>query len=160
MPSGLSFSAAASALGYLYQVRYGLVLLLEAKNPASALSLEKIDDVAFEESGDPTQMLQFKHRLDRTATLTDSSTDLWKTLRVWATKIADGRDEGQRVYRLTLGGFLFIVYVTSAEQKSPAFITAFRLQTNGRLLLGVAEATPILRWWAKRLAAAGALTPK
>jgi hypothetical protein len=90
MVSGLSFSAAASALGYLYQVRYGLVLLLEAKNPASALSLERIDDVAFEESGDPTQVLQFKHRLNRAATLTDSSVDLWKTLRVWATKIADG----------------------------------------------------------------------
>jgi hypothetical protein len=61
MASGSSFSAAASALGYLYQVRYGLVLLLEAKNPASALSLEKLDDVAFEESGEPTQVLQFKH---------------------------------------------------------------------------------------------------
>ena len=90
MEPGPSFSAAASALGYLYQVRYGLVLLLEAKNPTSALSLEKVDDVAFENSGDPTQVLQFKHRLDRAATLTDSSTDLWKTLRVWATKIRSG----------------------------------------------------------------------
>jgi hypothetical protein len=90
MASGSSFSAAASALGYLYQVRYGLVLLLEAKNPASALSLEKLDDVAFEESGEPTQVLQFKHRLTRTAALTDSSTDLWKTLRVWATKVGEG----------------------------------------------------------------------
>ena len=90
MASAPSFSAAASALGYRYQVRYGLVLLLEAKNPASALSLEKLDDVAFEEAGEPTQVLQFKHRLTRTAALTDSSTDLWKTLRVWATKIGEG----------------------------------------------------------------------
>ena len=68
MAAGSSFSAAASALGYLYQVRYGLVLLLEAKNPASALSLDKLDDVAFDESGEPTQVLQFKHRLARTGT--------------------------------------------------------------------------------------------
>src|SRR6266446_8657025 len=63
MPSGSDFSAAPSALG--------------------AISIEKLDDVAFEEDGEPKQLLQFKHHVINSATLTDSSTDLWKTLRVW-----------------------------------------------------------------------------
>lgn len=89
-PSGSDFSAAPSALGYLYQVRYALVLLLEAKEADSVISLEKLDDVAFEEAGDPIELLQFKHHISQRAVLTDSSPDLWKTLRVWATKAREG----------------------------------------------------------------------
>lgn len=91
MPRGSpNFSAAPSALGYLYQIRYALVLLLEAKDPNTMVSIEKLDDVAFEEGGDPTQVLQFKHHISHRAVLTDSSPDLWKTLRIWATKVKDG----------------------------------------------------------------------
>ncbi|HEX4084854.1 MAG TPA: ABC-three component system protein [Chthoniobacteraceae bacterium] len=88
--SSPDFSAAPSALGYLYQVRYALVLLLEAKDADSVISIEKLDDVAFEEGGDPTQLLQFKHHISHRAVMTDSSADLWKTLRIWATKVRDG----------------------------------------------------------------------
>jgi hypothetical protein len=44
------FSAAPSALGYLHQVRYALVLLLQARAPDTVISIEKIDDVAFEDA--------------------------------------------------------------------------------------------------------------
>ena len=90
MPSGSDFSAAPSALGYLFQIRYALVLLLRADEPENVISIEKLDDVAFEEDGEPKQLLQFKHHVINSATLTDSSTDLWKTLRVWSTAVRDG----------------------------------------------------------------------
>jgi hypothetical protein len=50
MPS--NFSAGPSALGYLYQARYALYLLLLAEEEA-ALSIERFDDVAFEQNGTP-----------------------------------------------------------------------------------------------------------
>ncbi len=90
MATGSSFSAAPSALGYLFQIRYALVLLLESKEPESMISIEKFDDVAFEEQGEPTQLLQFKHHVSHRGLLTDSSADLWKTIRVWATGVSDG----------------------------------------------------------------------
>ncbi len=71
-----------------------------------------------------------------------------------------GRDEGQRFYKLTLGGFMFLIYVTSADEKPPELISSFRLRECGRLTLGIVEATPFLKWWADRLAAAGVLKPK
>ena len=73
MPSGSDFSAAPSALGYLFQIRYALVLLLRADEPENVISIEKLDDVAFEEDGEPKQLLQFKHHVINSATLTDSS---------------------------------------------------------------------------------------
>ena len=84
------FSAGPSALGYLYQVRYALVILLTTQNPDTVVSIEKLDDVAFEETGEPAQLLSLKHRITHTASLSDSSADLWKTLRIWASKVENG----------------------------------------------------------------------
>lgn len=83
------FSANASALGYLYQARYALLLLLGA-NQDSEMSLERFDDIAFELEGTPTQLLQTKHQINSTGSLSNASTDLWKTLRVWSEAIAAG----------------------------------------------------------------------
>src|SRR5215470_9047146 len=91
MPDSPSaFSAAPSALGYLYQVRYALVALLQAYDPESEISIEKLDDIAFESTGTAIELLQTKHRITHTGSLTDSSTDIWKTLRIWAASIKDG----------------------------------------------------------------------
>jgi hypothetical protein len=84
------FSANASALGYLYQSRYALLLLLGA-NLDSEMSLERFDDIAFEQEGTPTQLLQTKHQINSTGSLSNASTDLWKTLRVWSEAIAAGQ---------------------------------------------------------------------
>lgn len=89
-PTGADFTAAASALGYFYQVRYALVVLLQSQNPESIISIEKLDDIAFEEDGEPVQLLQTKHHVTNTGSLTDSSSDLWKTLRVWAVSARRG----------------------------------------------------------------------
>lgn len=79
------FSAADSALGYLYQARLGLLWALRRVKESSdfVVSLETIDDVTFESNGRPDELLQTKHHLTRPANLTDASPDFWKSLRVW-----------------------------------------------------------------------------
>jgi len=80
------FSAADSALGYLYQVRVALLWALRRLKTDLdfVISLETLDDVTFEtRGGKPEELLQTKHHRNREATLTDASEDLWKSLRVW-----------------------------------------------------------------------------
>ncbi|MHB1674006.1 MAG: hypothetical protein ACYCSP_07125 [Acidobacteriaceae bacterium] len=80
------FSAADSALGYLYQVRVGLLWALRRLKMSNdfVISLETLDDVTFEtKGGKPDELLQIKHHQSHEASLTDASADLWKTLRVW-----------------------------------------------------------------------------
>ena len=84
------FNATGSMLGYLYQCREALLLAIaESKShPALAISIERFDDVAFEQGGNPTEQVQLKHHVN-TASLTDLSVDLWKTIRIWSEQIAD-----------------------------------------------------------------------
>jgi hypothetical protein len=83
-----SFSAGPQALGYLYQARYSLYTIL--CNEEFELSVESLDDIAFEADGNPRELLQLKHQTNRAASLTDSSPDLWKTLRVWSELVQSG----------------------------------------------------------------------
>jgi hypothetical protein len=75
------FSAAPSALGYVYQFELALLGYLRRDDPALAVSIELLDDVAFE--GEQTELMQSKLEITP-GSLTDSSPNLWKTLRVWA----------------------------------------------------------------------------
>jgi hypothetical protein len=79
-------SAAQSAAGYLYQARLALAEALRYAYADSGIeiAIEKLDDVSFEKDGSPLELLQTKHHLKKSGDLTDSSVDLWKTLRVWA----------------------------------------------------------------------------
>lgn len=76
-------------LGYLYQCREALLLaILETKcQPGLSVSIERFDDVAFEQNGTATEQLQLKHHVNP-ANLTDLSVDLWKTLRIWCEQVA------------------------------------------------------------------------
>ena len=85
------FSARAPALGYLYQIRYALYLLLSSEKEETELALEQLDDVVFEVDGTATELLQLKHHIDSQASLTSLSPDLWKTLRIWSEYIAKKR---------------------------------------------------------------------
>ena len=78
-------NASASAVGYLYQVNWALVELLERApdRPDQAISLETHDDVAWEQSGSPVDLLQTKHHVGVSTGLGDKDTDIWKTLLVW-----------------------------------------------------------------------------
>ncbi|MFG1294955.1 ABC-three component system protein [Xanthobacter variabilis] len=81
-----NFSAAPSAAGYLYQARLALALCLKYVNTEAGIEvgIERLDDVSFESQGTALELLQAKHHIDRVASLTDKSVDLWKTLRVWS----------------------------------------------------------------------------
>lgn len=88
------FDATASMLGYLYQARYALYLSLqkirEVQDPDECfVSIEKLDDIAFETGGNPADILQTKYH-GTEGNLTDRSADLWKTIRVWAEGITKG----------------------------------------------------------------------
>jgi hypothetical protein len=84
MPS-TSHSAQDAALGYLYQAKMALLQLLAESEGAgdAAISIELHDDVAWEEAGTPTELLQMKHHVSRARDLTDTSDDLWRTIGVW-----------------------------------------------------------------------------
>lgn len=85
------FGAAPSAAGYLYQARLALLLCIPHVNSGIEVevSVERLDDVSFEKDGTPFELLQTKHHIDRVASLSDASPDIWKTLRIWAAAAAD-----------------------------------------------------------------------
>jgi len=80
------FSAAPAAAGYLYQARLALLLCIPHLNAGSELevAVEKLDDISFEQDGEPKQLLQAKHHINRVGSLSDTSPDIWKTLRIWS----------------------------------------------------------------------------
>lgn len=79
------FSAAGSALGYLAQVEYALLIPLQRMEGEVSLriSLETIDDITFEDEGGVRELWQVKHHVNRQGSLSDASTDLWKSLHNW-----------------------------------------------------------------------------
>ncbi|MFK4548202.1 hypothetical protein RKD29_007798 [Streptomyces tendae] len=78
-----SHSAAPNAIGYQHQTWWALVELLQtgASRPDAALSLELYDDVAWEQAGTATELFQVKHRIGEHRSLTDTVTDVWRTLK-------------------------------------------------------------------------------
>lgn len=90
-PSIANFGAAPSMVGYLYQVRLALLWAIRRSRTGDfVVSLETLDDVSFEVGGEPLAVLQAKHSLKAAANLTDLSTELWKTLRVWVVGLVSG----------------------------------------------------------------------
>lgn len=82
------FSAKEPALGYFYQIRYALYLLLKKsrENTNSCLRIECLDDIEVDEV-DKSNLFQTKLHLKAQADLTDRSIDFWKTIRVWSDNI-------------------------------------------------------------------------
>ena len=104
--------ASEQMLGYLYQVRYALALLLENDNSDFQISIEKFDDVAFSKDGTPKQLIQLKHHVQRHGNLTDGSTDLWRTLKVWIDVISESPD--------ILNGTKFLIVTTAIAPDNTA----------------------------------------
>ena len=77
-------------LGYLYQCRYALLAALDEvkKDPSHELSIERFDDIAFENSGTPHELIQTKHSIN-SGILSDKSVDVWKTLLIWMKRAED-----------------------------------------------------------------------
>lgn len=85
--TGGDHSAAASALGYLHQVRWGLLELVrsDSDDPRRSLTMEASDDVEWGSDGTPTDLRQIKLHsgAKKPPNLTNASDDLWRTLKVW-----------------------------------------------------------------------------
>jgi len=78
------FEASASALGYLYQLRVALQRCVQLSRGGIewSVAIEATDDVQAL-IGSHTELTQLKKRAENVK-LTDLSTDLWKTIRVWS----------------------------------------------------------------------------
>lgn len=107
--------ASEQMLGYLYQVRYALALLLENDNSDCQISIEKFDDVAFSKDDIPIQLIQLKHHIQHQGNLADASTDMWRTIKVWLDAISETPD--------ILDGTNFLIITTAtAPIGSAAFL--------------------------------------
>ncbi len=83
------FSAKEPSLGYYYQIRYSLYLLLREKvkdNPS--IRLEDLDDIVLNDI-DGTNLYQTKLHINSVANLSERSSDFWKTIRVWSEAISN-----------------------------------------------------------------------
>lgn len=110
-----SHQASEQMIGYLYQVRYALYLLLDNDNTNYQISIEKFDDVAFEENGSPKELIQLKHHVNKGGSLADNSVDLWRTLKVWIDMVSENDN-------LLYNSEFFLITTSSAPEKSAAEI--------------------------------------
>ena len=110
------FTAAPSALGYLYQCRYALLLLLDRMqvDPNAEIAVERFDDISFEKHGTPEELIQMKHHLASAPDLSDTSSDIWTTLRVWSHAISNGT--------ATVPGTIFTIITTATCAPASAAI--------------------------------------
>ena len=115
------FSAQAANLGYAFQFRYALLVALKRQQTGAdwAIAIEAADDIECSSDSDDA-LLQLKHRAVGTS-LTDGSSDLWKTLRVWS--------EALRTGTLRLPGTRLILVTTSTTNPGSA---CARLTTEPR----------------------------
>ncbi|MEZ0076298.1 ABC-three component system protein [Planotetraspora sp. GP83] len=98
-----SHNAAPNAIGYQHQTWWALVELLRSgpDRPDSAISLELYDDIAWDQAGTPTELLQVKHHQGSHRALTDRATDVWKTFQVWMDTASPGNPDGPTLVLVT-----------------------------------------------------------
>jgi hypothetical protein len=81
--------ASEQMLGYLYQVRYALYLLLKNSDDQAQISIERFDDIAFSNDDTPEILIQLKHHVKAYGDLNNASTDMWRTINVWIDAIRE-----------------------------------------------------------------------
>lgn len=84
----MNSSAKAPLCGYLYQIRYALLESIKKISCGEKYEvfIEKEDDVSFDDNDGVSSIQQVKHH-KRDSTISSSSCDLWKTIRVWVSII-------------------------------------------------------------------------
>ena len=107
-----SHDAHGQLTGYLYQIRYALLLLLENENPNYRISIEKFDDISFENDGSPIELIQTKHHLTNTGNLSDGSMDLWRTIKAWLDEV--------ECHPELLGACRFLIITTASAPENSA----------------------------------------
>ena len=85
------FSAKEPSLGYIYQIKYALLLILttarELENPK--VRIESLDDIDIDDINS-LNLYQTKLHITNKGNLTDASVDFWKTIRIWCENISTG----------------------------------------------------------------------
>ena len=104
--------AAEQMIGYLYQVRYALYLLLDNDDEQTQINIEKFDDISFSHEDTPEIMIQLKHHTKKYGDLNDASTDMWRTIKVWADLISE--------HTIWLESTKFIIITTARAPKGTA----------------------------------------
>lgn len=109
-----SFGVPHSLIGYLFQCRYALLESLQRlrKSEEFIVSIETHDDVVFESEGNPPELLQTKHHINRLSDLNDFSPDLWKSIRIWAEETSNSA--------IPEGSTFFLITTAQASQGSAA----------------------------------------
>ena len=99
--------------GYLFQCRLALLrgLQLLKKQPNAQISIEKFDDLAFEDDDYGQCLIQAKHHVNPKS-LADKSVDLWKTIRIWV--------ESFRSNSLTAGNIKRVLITTAKASEGSA----------------------------------------
>ena len=118
-----SQEAQAQMLGYLYQVRCALMLLIESATPSLKLVIEKFDDVSFENDSNPVAMVQLKHHIGRAGNLTDRSPDLWRTIKIWVDAVEDNP--------VLLEKSRFVI-ITTAKAPQDSIASLLKMGDDGR----------------------------
>ena len=123
-PLSASHSASASMTGYFFQARYALLRGLEEgrRYPGHALSIEKFDDVAFEDAGRPVELIQTKHH-GRRGNVSDDSVDLWKTLNIWIKRVIEDP---------TAAADTRFVFLTTSSAAAGSALSMLRQTDDGR----------------------------
>lgn len=110
--------ASEQMIGYIYQIRYALYLLLKNKEEEANISIEKFDDIAFTEpDGTSNTFIQLKHHTKKYGNLTDSSTDIWRTLNSWINELK------KDIILLNNTKFLIITTAKSPNNSASSFLT-------------------------------------
>lgn len=121
--SSSSFSAAEQGLGYIFQPRFALLKMFEMPESTSVL-IEKNDDLEFVAEGGTRSLASLKHKAPGD-TLTDLSTDFWKSVRIWLAYYLDnGRIASDAQFLLfttaTISRAFFLAMFTDAGSDSSA----------------------------------------
>lgn len=112
----VNHQASEQMIGYLYQVRYALNLLLKNDDEQAQISIEKFDDVAFSEDDIPKVLIQLKHHVKHRGDLTNASTDIWRTLKVWI----DAMKESPNLIKTT--NFMIITTAFAPEDTAAYYL--------------------------------------
>jgi hypothetical protein len=99
-----AFDATPSLKGYLYQIRYALLMAIRDSREVDDLddytiTIETIDDISRDNNGESEKLVQVKHHI-KPGNITDRSPDIWSTIRVWCKQINSGKVAHQPIFVL------------------------------------------------------------
>ncbi|MER8370230.1 hypothetical protein NKH84_24180 [Mesorhizobium sp. M0902] len=151
MTSKDKFNASGSLAGYLFQCRLALLLGLQMvkKKANGHISIEKFDDIAFDTEDFVDCLIQAKHHVAKKE-LTDTSVDVWKTLRIWIKSFKESPTSNSEIKRIIIttsiapehSGLSKLRPLTSKEKRIEAredLKTAARTSNNKDSKIGRSE---------------------